>query len=116
MSVLFQLMKTDTPCRSIEYMDNRLSVWCAQYGRCAITGKELAVSEIHCHHKTPLRAPFFGTDRYENLIIVHIDVHRLIHATNPEVISKYLNKLGLSKKQMQKLNNLRKMAGSPVIG
>ena len=115
MSVLFQLMKTDIPCRSVEYMDNRLSVWCAQYGRCAITGKELAVSEIHCHHKTPLRAPFFGTDRYENLIIVHVDVHRLIHATNPEVISKYLNKLGLSKRQMQKLNKLRKMAGTPVI-
>ena len=32
------------------------------------------------------------------------------------VITQYLNKLGLSKKQMQKLNNLRKMAGSPVIG
>lgn len=114
-AVLLQLMKMDIPGRSIEYMDNRLSLWCAQYGKCAITGEDLAINEIHCHHKIPLKAPFYGTDRYENLVIVHVDVHRLIHATNPQVISKYLAKLNLSKRQLQKLNKLRILVGNPAI-
>lgn len=53
MSILLQLMKTSTPTGSVEFMDNRLSLWCAQYGKCAITGRELMVDEIHCHHKIP---------------------------------------------------------------
>ena len=75
----------------------------------------MAINEIHCHHKIPLKAPFYGTDRYENLVIVHVDVHRLIHATNPQVISKYLAKLNLSKRQLQKLNKLRILVGNPAI-
>lgn len=111
MSILLQLMKTSTPTGSVEFMDNRLSLWCAQYGKCAITGRELMVDEIHCHHKIPKEPPFYGTDRYENLIIVHVDVHRLIHATAPETIAKYLAMLNLTKRQLNKVNSLRKSAG-----
>lgn len=38
---------------SIQFTDNRNSLWYAQYGRCAVTDKELALGEIHCHHKIP---------------------------------------------------------------
>lgn len=115
MSILLQLMKTSTPTGSVEFMDNRLSLWCAQYGKCAITGRELMVDEIHCHHKIPKGPPFYGTDRYENLIIVHVDVHRLIHATAPETIAKYLAMLNLTKRQLNKVNSLRKSAGLAEI-
>ena len=115
MSSLLQLMKTSTPTGSVEFMDNRLSLWCAQYGKCAITGRELMVDEIHCHHKIPKEPPFYGTDRYENLIIVHVDVHRLIHATAPETIAKYLAMLNLTKRQLNKVNSLRKSAGLAEI-
>lgn len=115
MSILLQLMKTSTPMGSVEFMDNRLSLWCAQYGKCAITGRELMVDEIHCHHKIPKEPPFYGTDRYENLIIVHVDVHRLIHATAPETIAKYLAMLNLTKRQLNKVNSLRKSAGLAEI-
>ena len=115
MSILLQLMKTSTPMGSVEFMDNRLSLWRAQYGKCAITGRELMVDEIHCHHKIPKEPPFYGTDRYENLIIVHVDVHRLIHATAPETIAKYLAMLNLTKRQLNKVNSLRKSAGLAEI-
>ena len=115
MSILLQLMKTSTPTGSVEFMDNRLSLWCAQYGKCAITGRELMVDEIHCHHKIPKEPPFYGTDRYENLIIVHVDVHRLIHATAPKTIAKYLAMLNLTKRQLNKVNSLRKSAGLAEI-
>ena len=115
MSILLQLMKTSTPMGSVEFMDNRLSLWCAQYGKCAITGRELMVDEIHCHHKIPKEPPFYGTDRNENLIIVHVDVHRLIHATAPETIAKYLAMLNLTKRQLNKVNSLRKSAGLAEI-
>ena len=115
MSILLQLMKTSTPMGSVEFMDNRLSLWCAQYGKCAITGRVLMVDEIHCHQKIPKEPPFYGTDRYENLIIVHVDVHRLIHATAPETIAKYLAMLNLTKRQLNKVNSLRKSAGLAEI-
>lgn len=34
-------------------------------------------------------------------------VHKLIHATEPSIISKYLQILDLSEKQLKKLNYLR---------
>lgn len=94
---------------SIEFMDNRNSLWYAQYGRCAILGKELALNEIHCHHKIPRKIEGIN-DKYENLVIVHKDVHRLIHATIPETIAKYLALLNLSSDQLIKVNIYRKIA------
>ena len=53
-SIMLALMRIKEPRRSVEYMDNRISLYAAQYGRCAVTGKELWLDEIHCHHKQPL--------------------------------------------------------------
>lgn len=99
--------------RSIEYMDNRISLYAAQYGKCAVTGEILWIDEIHCHHKKPVSKD--GTDEYKNLVIVREDVHKLIHATKQETIIAYLNILNLNKSQLQKLNKLRIMAGNPAI-
>lgn len=112
-SIMIALMRIKEPRRSVEYMDNRISLYAAQYGRCAITGKELSIDEIHCHHKLPLKCG--GDDRYSNLIIVHKDVHMLIHATSEETILTYLNRIKLDRKALAKLNALRVMAGNSEI-
>ena len=112
-SIMLALMRIKEPRRSVEYMDNRISLYAAQYGRCAVTGKELWLDEIHCHHKQPLSNG--GTDKYMNLVIVHRDIHRLIHATDPNTIAVYLNLFQLDKKALAKLNALRVLAGQPEI-
>lgn len=37
--------------RSVEYNDNRISLYVGQKGKCYITGKELNIGNMHCHHK-----------------------------------------------------------------
>ena len=56
-----------------------------------------------------------GRWKYSNLVLVTEAVHLLIHATLEETIQKYLKQLQLNKKQLEKLNKLRKLAGTPAI-
>ncbi len=107
-SVMHYLMRNPIPYRSAAYNDNRISLYCAQFGKCAVTGKMLDIGDIHCHHKLPRYLG--GTDEYKNLVIVCEDIHRLIHATNPETIREYLSKLNLDAKQLKKLNKFRSLA------
>lgn len=108
MHILLTLMRMKDINNSIEYMDNRLSLYSAQNGKCAVTGRVLELGEIHCHHKIPLK--YGGTDRYGNLIIIHESVHRLIHATDKDIIKKYLDLLSLTDSQIKKINLLREKA------
>ena len=107
-NIMHYLMRNPIPYRSAAYNDNRISLYCAQFGKCAITGEKLEIGNIHCHHKLPKHLG--GSDEYKNLVIVSESVHRLIHATNPEIIRKYLQKLNLDAKQLRKLNKLRSLA------
>ena len=107
------LMRNPVRGRSIEYADNRISLYAGQYGKCAVTGEVITPHDIHCHHKIPVKNG--GTDEYENLVLVTTDVHILIHAQNEATIQKYLQSLNLDSSQVQKLNKYRKMAGlAPV--
>ena len=112
--MLQQLLQQPLYQRSAEYADNRLSLSCAQYGKCAVTGCAFKfLTDIHCHHKVPKEQG--GKDNYQNLILVHEDVHILIHATTKLTVAKYLSLLNLSKPQLSKLNKLRAEAGNPPI-
>ena len=108
LKVLHELMDQHVICKSIEYMDTRMSIYCAQKGKCAVTGKILEIEEINCYHKVPKKLG--GDDDYRNLIIIHSDVHKLIHAKTTEIIEKYFNRLNLTKEMLMKINNLRKLA------
>ena len=112
-SVLLWLMQNPVLDKSIEFADNRISLFAAQYGRCAVTGNDLLPYAIHCHHKIPLENG--GTDEYANLVLVTEYVHILIHATLPETTQKHLAKLQLNKKQLEKLNKLRTAVGNPTV-
>lgn len=105
-SLLYQLMRQPLYGRSVEYADNRISLFSAQWGKCAVTGHEFeSLQEIHCHHLIPKSKG--GSDKYENLVLVTEPVHRLIHATCREVIDKYLKLLGLNEQEIEKINSLR---------
>ncbi len=107
------MMRNPVLGRSIEYADNRISLFAAQYGRCSVSGKTLLPHNVHCHHKLPLKDG--GTDQYSNLVLVTEEVHILIHATQDETVKAYLKQFQLNKKQMKKLNHFRELAGVPVI-
>ena len=109
MSILHYLMRNPLMDKTVLYNDNRISMYCAQMGRCAVTGEKLEIDTIHCHHKTPKR--YGGTDAYENLIIVSDTVHRLIHATDSVKIRKYMEELNLTEKQLKMVNKFRSLAG-----
>jgi len=107
--LMITLMSQRAYDRSVEYMDNRVSLFCAQYGRCAITGYEFRnTSEIHCHHIIPKELG--GTDKYQNLKLIREDIHILIHASLPETINGYLQILKLLPGQIKKVNKFRSKA------
>lgn len=104
-TTLIELMKRHNPKESVEYMDNKLSRFSMQKGKCHITGRPLSANEVHCHHVTPRELG--GDDKFDNLRIVHIWIHKLVHATKPETINKYIQILDLSNKEVVKINKLR---------
>lgn len=113
MDILLYLMRNPIPNRSIEYNDNRISLYSGQLGKCAVTGRKLRLGEIHCHHKVPRYLN--GDDSYSNLRIVHIDIHKLIHAVESELILQLLNKLQLTEFQVERVNVLRNLCELPPI-
>lgn len=113
MSVLYHLMNTPCSNASVEYNDNRIALYVAQKGKCAVTGMELEANQVDCHHKIPIE--YNGKDDYENLIIVSDAIHILIHASNERTIQKYLAAVELNEKQLKKLNKLRGLARSEGV-
>jgi len=95
---------------TIEFNDNRISLFIAQKGKCAVLGEELILTEMDCHHKRLWSET--KDDRYSNLVLINRDVHRLIHATEKDTIRIYLEHLNLNEEQMKKLNNLRLLVGN----
>lgn len=111
LAVMNHLMNTPAGQQSVEYNDNRIALYVAQKGKCAVSGIALDANQVDCHHKKPLSLG--GDDSYQNLIIVSDAVHILIHSSSERTIKKYLNDLQLNSKQLAKLNNLRKLAEMP---
>ncbi len=103
-------MRTTVSADSIELADNRLSLFTAQNGKCAVTGEEFkCVSEIVCHHKHPKE--WQGGDRYRNLVLVSDKIHKLIHSYDAEEIRKLIKEARVTEvTQFEKLNKFRMKA------
>ena len=112
-TIMHKLASNINEFESVEYMDNRISKYTSQYGKCAVLKTTLEYDEIHCHHKIPKHLG--GTDKYENLIILHEDIHKLIHAKDKNTINHYLKEYSLNKEQTNKVNKLRNQAGLQPI-
>lgn len=111
--ILHYLMRNPIANRSIEYNDNRLALYCASQGKCAITKRLLEFGRIHCHHKTAIQDG--GTDAYKNLILVDVDVHVLIHAVKGNVVREYVEKVKPDYYMRDKINRLRKKLNLETI-
>ena len=107
------LMKSNLPTRSVEYIDNRISRYSMKLGKCEITDTFLTASDVHCHHYTPLHLG--GNDKFNNLRILHKDVHRLIHHTDKKTIDTLITKLGITAPMVQKVNKYREKCGMELI-
>lgn len=113
MEVLRYIMLNPVKGKSEEYNDNRISLYCGQQGVCGITKEPLEIDNMEVHHIKMISDG--GTDEYSNLIFVIKPVHKLIHATNNEVIEYYRKILDLSDSSLKKINKLRKIVGNAVI-
>lgn len=112
--LMLKLMRQPTFGYNAEYADNRISLFCAQWGKCAVTGREFrSPDEIHCHHRVPRGRG--GGDEYANLVLVLEPVHKLIHTRSTELIHYYLDLLKLDSMQLKTLNKLRILAGLSEI-
>ena len=112
--LMLNIMRQPLNDRTVEYADNRISLFCSQRGKCAVTGWEFKnVGDIHCHHIQMKKDG--GKDKYDNLVLVYETVHKLIHAKNNETIDKYLTILNLTTHQLNKLNKYRKAVGLQEI-
>ena len=103
--ILQKLMEHPIQGQSTELNDNRISLYIAQRGKCAVCKEPLVLGNMAVHHILPRAGG--GKDDYANLILVTGEVHRLIHATDPEIIEKYLEKLKCCNLDWNKLNNCK---------
>lgn len=111
--VLHYLMNNPCGKESVEYNDNRIALYVAQKGKCAVTKISLDTNEIDCHHKIPKM--YGGSDEYRNLIIISDKIHILVHSSNIKTIKKYLAIVNPDERQLAKINKLREMAKMPQI-
>jgi group II intron reverse transcriptase/maturase len=107
------LMKATLPNSTVEYMDNRISRFSMKLGKCELTGWNLTAHEAHCHHFVPKHLG--GTDKFNNLRILHKDIHRLIHRTDNETIVSEIRKFDLSKSIINKINQYRMECGLKTV-
>lgn len=108
--LMHEIMRIPTLTDSIELSDNRLSLFSAQEGKCAVSGVEFTrADKIICHHKHPKK--WGGSDRYRNLILVTENVELLINTYKNEEVKTLLIKANITEKaQIEKLNKLRKQS------
>lgn len=101
---------------SVEYLNNRLSRYVYQKGVCPVLQIQFHPKDMECHHViAKKRNGMSGNDTFRNLVFIHKDVHKLIHATDKFVIQKYLSVLCLNSKQLQKVNEYRMKLGNDEI-
>lgn len=112
-TILKHIMENPIKGTSEEFNDNRISLYCGQQGKCYVTGDILNIGEMEVHHKQARKDG--GDDGYKNLVYLKTKVHKLIHATSPEVIEKYKRDINPNQNSLDKINRLRKLVGNCEI-
>ena len=114
MGVMVWLMRHPIARESVEFNDNRISLFSGQFGRCAITGEYLARGDVVCRRKVPRRNG--GTNEYSNLILVTQAVDDMLNEKDAEFAWELSRRLKLDDNKWKKANRLRVAAGlSPMI-
>lgn len=112
--LMLMLMRNPPRNASVEFADNRISLFSAQWGKCAVTGKEFqGLQDVYCYRINPYLR--YGRDRYANLILLCENAYNLITAVDPQAIKQYLLICKLDDKQLEKVNTLRQKSGLATI-
>lgn len=106
--IINQLMSMNKPDESTEFRDNRVSKYSSQRGRCRVTKEFLELADIYCHRIIP--RDLGGKDNFQNLVIIHRNVHQLIHEEDNERLSILLEKMRITTTQLEIINQFRKKA------
>ena len=104
-------MKNFIKDKSIEYNDNRISKIYVQNGLCRVTKMPLIIKGFDCHHIKPISKG--GTDKFSNLVLIHKNVHKLIHARTDETIQKY--KILYNEDELNQINKYRIKVGNEKV-
>lgn len=112
---LFSGLREHLPdAHSMEYADCRLSLLAAQKGVCSISGEKfITATEIACHLKTPKE--YGGLERYSNLVLIHKKYVPLLQTGDAKSLRDICRLLKVTKKQLTKINTLRKAAKLAAI-
>ncbi|OOM77164.1 group II intron-encoded protein LtrA [Clostridium puniceum] len=112
-NVLGYLARHPIAKESVEYNDNRISLYSAQKGKCKITGLPLNEFNMKVHHI--ISKDNGGDDGYKNLILITTLIDKLIHGNSLKLIEYYLEQIKLTGNQLRKLNQYRKKIGNEII-
>lgn len=101
---IIELMKSPAKRENMQYYDNKISRAAMCNMRCEITGLPLNVETMKCIHVKPKKNG--GTDEYNNLKIIHVDMLELINAKETKIKKQYI-KLINKEKGLKIINKLR---------
>ena len=83
-------------------------------GVCSISGEKfITATEIACHLKTPKE--YGGLERYSSLVLIHKKYVPLLQTGDAKSLRDICRLLKVTKKQLTKINTLRKAAKLAAI-
>ncbi|MFB5454659.1 group II intron reverse transcriptase/maturase [Enterococcus avium] len=106
--IINQLMNMNNPDESIEFRDNRISKYSSQRGRCRVTKEFLELADIYCHRIIPKKLG--GKDNFQNLVIIHRNIHQLIHENDKARATLLVMEMRITGTQLEIINQFRKKA------
>ena len=106
------LLEYKDTTKSVEFNDNRISVFIAQQGNCYITNRRHSPTDMVCIYKNITDT---DRDKYQNLVFVEIPISKAILTESVQQAKMWLMNYGLSSQQKRKLNKIRANYGYQAI-
>ncbi len=106
------LLEYKDTTKSVEFNDNRISVYIAQQGNCYITNRRHSPTDMVCIYKNITET---DRDKYQNLVFVEIPISKAILTESVQQAKMWLMNYGLSSQQKRKLNKIRANYGYQAI-
>ena len=106
------LLEYKDTTKSVEFNDNRISVFIAQQGNCYITNRRHSPTDMVCIYKNITET---DRDKYQNLVFVEIPISKAILTESVQQAKMWLMNYGLSSQQKKKLNKIRANYGYQTI-
>ena len=106
------LLEYKDTTKSVEFNDNRISVFIAQQGNCYITNRRHIPTDMVCIYKNITET---DRDKYQNLVFVEIPISKAILTESVQQAKMWLMNYGLSSQQKKKLNKIRANYGYQAI-